>query len=329
MTVAWQSFLAGSVDHGLDLGRSVVALADGDDDVGLQIMARLFFGAMLSIAVRGSDEGAAVVTEALQLAEQSSRAFEEATARGILAGIDLMRADYSAAAGHAGIGVTRSNDVSARAMNLTFLSAVEADTGHGALAVRHAIEAVALAEECADPIRILYARAYAGHALLLEGDAEAARDHVERAVAMATPMLVLLPWPLTMLGDIEVRAGNLEAATRAAARAGAISATTDVAYQQALAHRVAALVDAAGGNYEAATDRLTVALAHARRTTGEGYTFHWPVAWILESLAQVSAHTDLDASQRWAETLLGHATAVGMHTFIQRGESLLRRHPSS
>jgi DNA-binding SARP family transcriptional activator len=319
MTVAWQSFLAGSVDHGIDLGRSAVAMADRDGDTGLQIMARLFFAAMLSIAVRGWDESATTITQALQLAERAGFSFEEATARGMLAGIELMRADYPAAAAHARIGGDRSIDAGARALNLAFVAAVEADIGQGAPAVGHALEAVMLAEESADPIRIVYAAAYAGHTLLLEGDADAARSHVERAVAVATPMLVLLPWPLAMRAEIEVRGGHLDAATESAARAAAISATTGVAYQQGLALRATALVDAARGNHEVAIDRLTVALAHARRTTGEGYAFHWPIAWILESLAQVSAHTDPDESRRWVEALLEHANAVGMHTFIRRG----------
>lgn len=327
LTVAWQSFLAGSVDHGIDLGRSVATMADRGDDPGLQIMARLFLAAMLSIAVRGWDESATTTTEALRLAELAGHPFEEATARGVLAGIELMRADYQAAARHAGIGRARSSDAGAQALNLTFLAAVEADVGQGAQAVRHALEAVALAEESADPMRIAYATAYAGLALLLEGDVEDARGHVERAVAVLAPMLVLLPWPLAMLAEIEARTGNLDASTELAARAAAISATTGVAYQRGLALRAEALVDAARGDHEVAVDKLTLALSHARRTTGEGYTFHWPVAWILESLAIVSVPIDREASRRWAKALLVHAETVGMHTFIRRGERLLASGP--
>ncbi|MBV6510408.1 MAG: hypothetical protein JJLCMIEE_03548 [Acidimicrobiales bacterium] len=322
MTVAWQSFLAGSVDHGIDLGRGVVALADRDDDPGLQILARLFFAGMLSIAVRGWDEAATITTEALRLAEEAGYAFEEATARGVLSGIELMRADYTAAAAHATVGTARCPDAGARALNLSFLAAVEADVGQGAEAVRHAVEAVALADESADPIRIAYATAYAGHALLLEGDLDGARGYAERSVAVLAPMLVLLPWPLAMLAEIEARAGNLDVAAAHAARAEAIATTTDVAYQRGLALRAAALVDAARGDHEAAVDKLTLALGQARRTTGEGYEFHWPIAWILESLAEVSAHTDPAAAQRWTETLLDHATTVEMHTFLERAERL-------
>jgi tetratricopeptide (TPR) repeat protein len=322
MAIAWQSFLAGSVDHGIDLGRSVVAMADRGDDVSLQIMARLFLAAKLSIAVRGWDEGAASTTQALRLAEQSDRAYEEANARSVLAGIDLMRAEYPAAAAHATIGAARCSDAGTRALNLAFLAAVEADTGKGAEAVGHALEAVAAAEESHDPVPIAYATAYAGHALLLQGDLDGARPHVERAVEVLAPIHVLLPWPLAILGEIEARAGRLEAAERHAARAGAVAATTDIAYQRALALRVEALVAEAQGETAFALDRLEAALGHARRTTGEGYSFHWPIAWILESLATISGRIDRGAARRWTDALLDHATATGMVTFVRRGEAL-------
>ena len=88
-------------------GDAAVAIADRGDDESLRIMARLFLAAMLSISVRGWDEGAAATIEALHLAERAGRSFEEATARGVIAGIDLIRADYGAAAGHALVGVAQ------------------------------------------------------------------------------------------------------------------------------------------------------------------------------------------------------------------------------
>ena len=327
MTVAWQSFLAGSVDHGIDLGRSAVAMADRHDDIGLKVMARLFFAAMLSISVRAWDESATVTTEAIKLAAQSPSGYEEATARGMLAGLELMRADYPAAVRHATAGAALTSDPGARALNLTFLGAVEADSGDGDRAVRLAADAVAVAEASADPIRILYAEAYAGHALLLADEPELARPHVERAVAAASPMLVLLPWPLAMLSEIETRARDLDTALELASRAAAMSATTGIAYQRALALRAFALVDVVRGRPDEAVERLTEALGHARRTTGEGYTFHWPIAWILDTLAMTTTATDPAASDRWTQTLLEHATAHGMTSFLRRAQLLLEPAP--
>jgi len=323
MAVAWQSFLAGSVEHGVDLGRDVVAAADRGSDAFLPIMARLFLAAKLSIAVRGWDEAAMLATDALRSAEQGGDAYAEATARGVLAGIDLMRADYRAAARHATVGAARSDDPGAQALNLTFLAAIDAEVGRGAEAVVRARGAVDLAEASADPVRIGYATAYAGQALLLEGEPAAARAHLERCVAVLAPMLVLLPWPLALLSEAETRVGNLDAAAGLATRAGAIAATSDVSYQRGLARRAEALVLDARGEHEAAIDRLTAGLAQARRTTGEGYSFHWPIAWILESLAEVSGRFDPAAGRRWAEALLLHARTVDMWTFVERGERLL------
>lgn len=323
MSVAWQSFLAGSVDHGVDLGRSVVAMADRDEGSGLRIMARLFFASMLSIAVRSWDESATTATEALGLAELADSRMEEGIALGILAGIELMRADYRMATHHATLGCASSVDPGTRAINLTFLAAVEADIGQGTLAAQHALEAVALAEESADPMRIAYATAYAGLAFLLDDEIESARSQLERSVEVMAPMLVLLPWPLALLAEVEVRTGNVAAAAKLAARAAAISSTTGIDYQRGLALRAQALVDVARGDGVAAVEKPTVALSHARRTTAEGYAFHWPIAWILDSLARVTASVDPTASHQWADALLEHATSVGMYTFTHRAELLL------
>ncbi len=324
MTVAWQSFLCGSVDHAVDLGRSVVALSDQDDEVLLQVTARLFLAGMLAIAVRGWDETAMLTTEALHLAEQASLPFEAAMARGILAGNDLMRADYASTARHAEAGASGCSEPGALAFNLIFLAAAEADTERAGPAIEHAVAAVHLAEETADPLRLAYTHAYAAHAFLLAADPTSARPHVERAVDVTTAMLVLHPWPLAMLAEIEAGAGHLDRAADHAARAAAISSTTDVAYQRGLALRAVAIVENARGNPTTAVDHLTHPLFHARRTTGEGYSFHWPVAWILDTLAQVCRDTDPAAATRWANTLLDHATSIGMSTFINRANAHLR-----
>jgi hypothetical protein len=65
-------------------------------------------------------------------------------------------------------------------------------------------------------------------------------------------------------------------------------------------------------------DRLTEALTYARQTTGEGYTFHWPLAFILGSLSVVTAAADPPTSRRWASALLDHAAAIGMREYTAR-----------
>jgi hypothetical protein len=69
-------------------------------------------------------------------------------------------------------------------------------------------------------------------------------------------------------------------------------ASGSIAYQKALALQAIGLIDAAAGNTSAAVTHLTEALYRARRTTGEGYTFQWPVAFVLDSLGDVTALED-------------------------------------
>jgi DNA-binding SARP family transcriptional activator len=93
--VAWQSFLSGAVDYALDLGRGAIFMADAGDDLELQAVARTFLGAMLGMAVRGWDEAASALTEALHIAREAGWLALAADALGVRAGLDMMRADYA------------------------------------------------------------------------------------------------------------------------------------------------------------------------------------------------------------------------------------------
>jgi DNA-binding SARP family transcriptional activator len=317
--VAWQSFLAGSVDHALDLGRGAIFMADAGDNQELQAGARTFLGAMLGMAVRGWDEAATALTEARYIAQKINRPAAAATALGVRAGVEMMRADYVTARRCAEAGLSLSDDPGARSVNLTFLAAIEADVGALDDAVWRASAAGAAAAESGDPVQIFYAAAHAARIHLMAGDASAARTEVGRArAAGGRTMLALSPWSMSIQAEVELAERNLDQAKRAAKEAATLAATTKVAYQQALACRAMGLAESACGDFPSALAHLTEALSHARRTTGEGYMFHWPVAFVLDSLAEVTAVHDPHASQRWASALLDHAGAIGMHRFVAR-----------
>jgi hypothetical protein len=217
-----------------------------------------------------------------------------------------------------------SDDPGARSVNLMFLAAIDADVGDLDGAVGHVNAAGRAAETSGDPVRILYTAAHAARVHLLMGDTSAARTELGRAGAAGEgTMLALRPWLMSLLAEVELAERNLDAAWRAANEAATLAATTNIAYQRALACRAIGLAEAARGDAEAAVAHLTEALSHARRTTGEGYTFHWPVAFVLDSLAEVSAVHDPPAAQRWASALLDHATAIGMNHFIARARQRL------
>ena len=118
MIVAWQSFLSGAIDHGLDMSRSAVALADAHRDVTLRITGRLFLAAMLNMSVRAWDEAAMTTAAAHRLASDTQRTQDQAMARSILAGSELMRGDYRAALVHSQTGAAMSDDSGTCALNL-------------------------------------------------------------------------------------------------------------------------------------------------------------------------------------------------------------------
>jgi len=323
MIVAWQSFLSGAIDHGLDMGRGAVALADAHGDVSLQIMGRLFLAGMLNMSVRAWDESATTTATAIHLAVQAGRHGDHAVARSILAGSELMRGDYPVALAHATAGAALSDDAGASALNLAFQSAIESDLGRPEEAVVHARAAVSCAETSADPVQLAYAHAYAAHAEILGGRHEGARPHLQRALEACASVLVLKPWPMAMLAEVEVHAGDLRTSATLAAEADGLAIVTGISYQRALAQRALAMGEAAAGNDGAAIDRLVLALGHARRTSTQGYTFHWPVAWVLDSLASICARSRPLEARRWAVALQDHALATGMATFAARADHLL------
>lgn len=324
LAVAWQSFLGGAIDHGIDLGRSVIRLADRRDDHDLRVAARIFLGAMLGMTVRGWDEAAARLNEALVLAGEAELTSDEAMIRGILAGNDMMRADYDAARRHLATGIAASVSADARAVTLTFLAAVEADQGDIEPALAHAGEAVSQAEKGSDPASRFYAYCHAARIELMNENLDRADRLVAAALELeAGVMPALRPWALAMRAEILAGEGDTTGALRVAQQALAASTATSIAWQQALALRSIGLAEAARGEWASAESTLEQALVLARRTTGEGYTFHWPVAFVLDSLSSVSQERDPAVAERWSEALLEHAAPIGMAGFAARARERL------
>ncbi|MEZ5177123.1 MAG: BTAD domain-containing putative transcriptional regulator [Acidimicrobiales bacterium] len=258
LNVAWQSFQAGAVDYGIEMGRATVALSDDSGVVALRLAGRVFLAAMLSMAARGWDEAATATAEALHLARRSGDAEgHRALAHGIRAGAASMRGDHAAARSHATQGAAASVDPGARALSLTFLGAVEADVGHDDLARWHLEEAVREAELSGDPTRVAYAASYVPTPTCWPGRDDEARLHAAQGLAAAARD----PRPQAVAdGDARrahLRSGDPRSAVEQATLADSLAATTGMAYQRALAQRVLGLAAAADGDHEAARDQLT------------------------------------------------------------------------
>jgi DNA-binding SARP family transcriptional activator/tetratricopeptide (TPR) repeat protein len=323
MTVAWETFLAGAADHGIAVGRAALAMADRAGEQELSLTGRLLVGAMLGMTARAWDEASTLLSQASHLAAQSRSDVAGATARGLLAGNELMRGDYEAVVEHAQAGLAQSNDPGTRALNLTFLGAVDADRGNLAPALASGRAAVDCALEADQRVTIVWSATYAARALVLASSLTEAQQMAETAATAATKRM-LRPWCLATLSEINTRRGDVDAALDIATEARATAAATTIAWQQAVSHRALALGMAAAGDDQMAIGELIQALRHARREAGEGYAYHWPVALALDALAEITARFDPDQSHQWATALHEHASAIGMAAYTARAHHHLQ-----
>lgn len=224
-------------------------------------------------------------------------------------------------------GLALSDHPGAQSVNLTFLAATDADLGDLHAAADHIQSATSAAEASGDLVRILYGHAHAARIHLMRKDIAAARTEVTTAFAAGESMQALTPWLMTMLAEVETAESHLDEAREHAEVAATLATVTDITWQRALALRAIGLIDAVAGDTKAAVTHLTDALSQARRTGGEGYTFHWPIAFILDSLVDVTTVGDPSASRRWAVAMLDHATAIGMNQFADRARARLTGTP--
>jgi DNA-binding SARP family transcriptional activator len=326
LAVAWETFLAGAADHGIAVGRAAMAMADRAGEQELGLTGRLLVGAMLGMTARAWDEASTLLSQASHLAAALQRDVAAATARGLLAGNEVMRGDYEAVVEHAEAGLASSDDPGTRALNLMFLGAVDADRGNIAAALATGRTAVDCALEADQRVTIVWSATYASRALVQAGRLTEAHQMAQTAATAATtPML--RPWVLATLAEIHATRGDGDAALEVATEAKATAVATTVAWQQALAHRAVALAKAATGDDRAAVDELIQALRHARREAGEGYAYHWPIALTLDSLTKITARYDPDEARQWAAALHEHANGIGMVAYTARARHYLQTPP--
>jgi DNA-binding SARP family transcriptional activator len=332
--VAWQSFLAGAVDHGIGLGRSVVTLADQVRASDLSLMARLYLGAMLSMTARSWDEASTVLNEAVALAEAAGDELSAAYATAALAGNELMRADYPAVFELANRATATSEHPLVAGEVWSFVGAAEADLGYLDDAIAHTTRGVNLLAGVDDasaegwvavqPVLVGWAASHAARVLLMAGQVAEAETMVASALHVSTSPMQQ-PWPLAIQAEIAASHGSPDVADKLARRALALATTTGVAWQRAIAERAVALASASAGDHGGAVEQLLDALGSARRAEGEGFPFHWPIAFTLDSLAEISLGIDRAGSRQWASELCDLAVASGMKEYEARARRALER----
>ena len=293
---------AGAVDAGIACLRQACAEARGVGDPALLARALAALGGALVHSVRGGDEeGAAVLHEALALAEAGGDREVECkvcrelgfvsgqAARGVSAGRWLARAGAIARADRE------------RAALLGVRGKALSDRAYYEAALALLGESVAAARRCGDVRQAAYSLALVGRALMLRGELPEAVDALDASLALVAEegWIAFQPFPEALRAELALRGGELDHAIALLDHAFSLGCRIGDPCWEAMAARARGLVHEAAGERAEALTRLRDASVRAVRVAGP---YVWMHAYCLEALAGVAiAGGAPDARERVAE----------------------------
>lgn len=311
---------AGATDLGLSRLREAAASSQIAGDLSAQVRSLCELGYALVHAVRGRDEaGAAVLLQAVALAEAAGRPGLAATAHRELGYIDFLGARYEEAFDHldkaerltTGEGAEHAAIAAIRGACLT-------EVARYALADAELERATSAARSANSPRWLVWSQTMTGRAHLLRDDAASARSALEEAIEISHQIgwASVMPWPEALLAEVDVIEGRLEVATEAAMHAFALGCELRDPCWEETAGRVLALIAVAEGRADDATTILVDARTRGSRTPDAWQFAH---AQVLDSLAALGNHYP-DRALRWIVDLELVAGRGGMRELLARAQ---------
>jgi DNA-binding SARP family transcriptional activator len=289
---------AGAVEPGVACLRQASAEARGVGDPALLARTLAALGAALVHSVRGGDEeGAAVLHEALVLAEAGGdREVECKVCREL--GFVAVQAGRAVSAGR---WLARASALSVddreRAAVLGVRGKALSDRAHYGAAVGLLGESVAAARRCGDVRQAAWSMAVLGRSFLLTGRWAEAVEVLDDSLALVREdgWVAFLPFPEALRAEVALHEGDRERAIDLLDHAFALGCRIGDPCWEAIAARVRGLAHATAGERDAALACLRDAAGRAVRVADP---YVWMHAHCLEALAGVAiaaAAPDADA----------------------------------
>lgn len=295
---------AGSWADGIDLFRRAAAESEQIEDRALRARSLVGLGSALVHAARGYDEeGAASLHEAGELAAQAGELALAATAWRELAWVEFLRARYERvrlwldrAAAAAG------GDPGERAWIALISGAARTDTGDHAGAFRDLGEAIETAEQARLAAPAAFARSFLGRLHLLRGELDAAQTALSRSLEQAreAAWTSLLPWPESLLAEVELQRGNVAVAAELFEHAFTMGCQLGDPCWESIAARGLGLVTVLRGDLDRGLALLEDAPRICRRLPD---AYLWIEAYSLDALCSVAVEHGLPSAPRWIEEL--------------------------
>ena len=275
---------AGAVQAGLDSLRRAVADAAACGDPALQSQALVALGGALVHAVRGCDEeGAIALHEALQLA---ARAGDRATA----------------VTAHRELGLHAS------------------DMGDYPAAFGYLEGSIELARRCGDQHQQAWSLALLARPHLLRDERSQAAAALAGSLQLVHEQrwVAFLPWPEALKGELDLRAGRVEAAGDQFEHAWSLACQLGDPCWESMAARGLGLLNATRGDRRTASAWLAEADARANRVADR---YQWVRAYVLDAMAGFALDRgELDEARRPVASLASLAARGDLRELVVRAQ---------
>jgi DNA-binding SARP family transcriptional activator len=312
---------AGAVRAGLESLRRAVADAAACGDRALQGRALAALGGALVHAVRGRDEeGAVALHEAIALAAEAGDQATAATAHRELGFVEVQagrRPTADSWLAKAEALATTDQELAAiggvRGMNAS-------DMGDYPAALRHLEASIERARRCAAQRQQAWSLATLARAHLLRDERSQAAAAVAASLELVHEQrwMAFLPWPESLQGELELRAGHLEAAGRQFEHAWSLSCQIGDPCWESIAARGLGLFNATRGEVATASAWLAEAQVRSNRVVDR---YQWVRAYVLDTMAGFALDRGDEAqARRLVDTLAALAARSDMRELVVRAQ---------
>ncbi len=310
---------AGSWAEGIGLFRRAVSDSERLADPALRARCLVGLGSALVHAARGHDEeGAASLHEGGELAAQVGELALAATAWRELAWVEFLRAHYERARLWLDRAATAAgSDAGHKAWIALISGAARTDTGDYEGALRDLSQAVEIADRAGLAAPAAFARSFLGRLHLLKDDLASAGSVLARSLEQAreAAWTSLLPWPESLLAEVELRRGNVDAAEELFEHALTMGRELGDPCWESMGVRGLGLVATQRGELDQAIPLLEDAPRICRRLPD---SYLWIEAYGLDSLCAVAVEHALPSAARWIEELEQLAGRAGFRELLAR-----------
>jgi DNA-binding SARP family transcriptional activator len=310
---------AGAVQAGVQSLRTAVRLADRAAHTRLRVASRLALAEALIHSVGGFDEeGQAVLHQADRIAGTDADSAAVARARAELGYVDYLRARYDRAELWLADALRRaSGSASISAKAATYLGVVESDRANYPRAQRLLQTAMRQSRIADEPRRESYALAGLGRISLLRGDLDRSRHQLTASIDIAQRhhWLAFLPWPQSLLGEVQLLRGDPAAAAEATGQAFARACQIGDPCWEGISARGLGLL----AEHDGEPDRAFDLLADARsRCTRPADPYVWLDVYILDALCTLGLRYHHPSTDKWLDAMSEQASRTGMRELLVR-----------